>query len=67
MVFVWFLSGFREWFPKPFSMTTRPETEPGPRPIKADLGGQESGVSGGRRGAEEHNTPVIETGTIDSV
>ena len=43
------LSGWRKWFPKPFSSTTRPETEPGPRPIKAGLGDQESGVSGGRR------------------
>ena len=31
------------------SSTTRPETEVGPRQIKAGLGEQESGVSGGRR------------------
>ena len=34
------------------SSTTRPETEVGPRPIKAGLGDQESGVSGGRRGVK---------------
>ena len=52
---------------KPFSTTTRPETEPGPRLIKSGLVVQESGVSRGRRGAQKHITPDIETGTICSV
>ena len=36
------------------SSTTRPETEAGPRPIKAGLGVQESGVSGDDEGSKTH-------------
>ena len=49
------------------SSTTRPETEVGPRPIKAGLGDQESGVSGGRRSSPKHITPFIKMGTIGRV
>ena len=60
--FVRFLSGWRKWFPKPFSATTRPETEEGPRPIKAGLGDQESDVSGGRRGVKKASLPSSKRG-----
>ena len=42
-LFVW----LKKVVSKAISSTTRPETEVGLRPIKAGLGGQESGVSGG--------------------
>ena len=55
------LSGFclvEESGSKAISSTTRPETELGPRPTKAGLGVQESGVSGGRRVAGNTSLPL---------
>ena len=66
MVFV----GLFDWLKKVVSeaifLDIRTRNRRGPRPIKAGLGVHESGVSRGRRGAEEHITTVIKTGTICS-
>ena len=40
------------------SSTTRPETEPGPRPVKVGLGDQESGVSGVDEAAQNTSLPL---------
>ena len=39
MLFVW----VKKVVPKPFSSTKQPETEQGPRPIEACLGGHDDG------------------------
>ena len=67
MVFVWFFVKLEKVVSEAISSTTRPETEAGPRPIKAVLGDQESGVSGGRRGVEEQIVFIVEMGTVGGV
>ena len=65
--FVWLFVWLKKVVSKAISSTTRPETEAGPRPVKVGLGEQESGVSGGRRGAKVVIDFDVETGTIGSV
>ena len=61
---VWFFVWLKKVVSKAISSTTRPETEPGPRPVKAGLGDQESGVSGGWRGVKKSSLPLSKWGRL---
>ena len=64
--FVWFFVWLEKVVSEIIWSTTRPETEHGPRPIKAVLGDQESGVSGVDKGQKVIDL-VIEMGTGGNV
>ena len=61
---VWLFVKLEKVVYEAISSTTRPETEQGPRPIKAGLRGQESGVSGGRQGVENTLLPLSKWGWL---
>ena len=60
--FVRFFAWLKKVVSEAISSTTRPETEAGPRPIKAGLGDQESGVSGGRQLVKKTSHPLSKWG-----